>query len=103
MAIIFSPDPIVSGQTFPAATDIYDLRRAVNAVRALSGLAAATFTDATLTDVVVKAAHITELRAALAAARTALALSPVSYWNNPIAAGVVIDARDIMEIRGGVK
>jgi len=76
----------------------------VNAVRALwsSALAPAVFTDPTLQNVVAKAAHITELRAVLNEARQGLALLPVVYTTTP-AAGQVIAAAEINDLRGGVR
>ena len=76
----------------------------MNAVRALwsAALAAAVFTDPGLQNVVAKAVHLTELRAVLNEARQGLVLPPVVYTTAP-AAGQVISAADINDLRGGVR
>jgi len=78
------------------------MRTAVNAVRALAGLAAATFTDPASPGVIVKAVHITQLRSALDQARSALGLSS-GGWTDTVAPGAVIKAIDFQEIRNRVK
>jgi hypothetical protein len=78
----------------------------VRAVRALAGLTTATFTDPTITPgvMVVKAVHLTELRTALDAARSALSLPAISYTNPSPTAGVsFVSAADINDLRTGVK
>jgi hypothetical protein len=100
--VIFTDDPLVAGTTLIKAVHLAELRTAVNAVRALAGLAAATFTDAATPGVVVKAVHITQLRTGLDAALTALVL-PAGGYTNAVAAGVVIKAIDFQEIRNRVK
>jgi hypothetical protein len=100
--VIFTDDPLVAGTTFIKAVHLAELRTAVNAVRALAGLAAATFTDAATPGVVVKAVHITQLRTGLDAALTTLGL-PAGGYTNAVAAGVVIKAIDFQEIRNRVK
>ncbi|MFL6244924.1 MAG: hypothetical protein ACJ74H_02785 [Thermoanaerobaculia bacterium] len=53
------------------AAQRHELRRAVNVLCVEGGLAPFSFLDATLTGVKIKAAHLTELRTALNAARAA--------------------------------
>jgi Dual-action HEIGH metallo-peptidase len=100
--MIFTDDPLIAGTTLIKAIHLAEIRTAVNAVRALAGLAAATFTDAATPGVVVKAVHIAQLRTALDAALTALGL-PAGGYTNAVAAGVVIKAIDFQEIRNRVK
>jgi len=100
--VIFTDDPLVPGVTVIKAVHLAELRTAVNAVRALAGLPAATFTDAATPGVVVKAVHITELRTALDQALSALGL-PSGGYTNTISAGTIIRAIDFQEIRNEVK
>lgn len=100
--VIFTDDPLQPGVTVIKAVHLAQLRTAVNAVRALAGLAAATFTDAASPGVVVKAVHITELRTALDQALSALGL-PSGGYANTITAGAMIRAIDFQEIRNRVK
>src|SRR5262249_51924133 len=69
---IFTDDPIVPGSTKILAQHVLQMRTGVNAVRALAGLPAVTFTNAISPGTVIHSIDITELRTALAAARTAL-------------------------------
>jgi hypothetical protein len=76
------------------------------AVRALAGLSAFTFTDATLTPgtTTIMAAHLTDLRTALNAARALLPLPAIIYTNPTITAGTsVISAADLNNLRAGVQ
>lgn len=100
--VIFTDDPLIAGSTVIKAVHLAELRTAVNAVRALAGLSAATFTDAATRGVVVKAVHINELRSALDAAMSALGL-PSGGWTDTIAARTVIRAVHFQEIRNRVK
>ena len=100
--VIFTDDPLVPGVTVIKAVHLAEMRTAVNAVRALAGLAAATFTDPASPGVIVKAVHITQLRSALDQARSALGLSS-GGWTDTVAPGAVIKAIDFQEIRNRVK
>jgi hypothetical protein len=88
---------------FIRSVDVMELRTAVNAVRTLANLAAFSFTDSSLASVPMKTVHVQELRQALDAARSSLALPATAYGNQPLAAGTVILATHIQELRGGVK
>ncbi len=98
--IIFTDSPLVAGVTAIKAVHLTELREAVNAMRAAVGLAAASFTDPTLSSsIVIKAIHISELRTALSAARTTMRLTTV-YNDDPLVAGsTIIKAVHIQEIR----
>ncbi len=100
--VIFTDDPLVAGVTIIKAVHLAQLRTAVNAVRALDGLSAATFTDSATPGVVVKAVHITQLRSDLDAATSGLGL-PSGGWTNAITTGSIIRAVDFQEIRNRVK
>ena len=62
--------------------------------------------DATITAgvTIIKAAHVTELRTALNAARSTLSLPAISYSRPTLTTGVtVIFAADISELRNGTQ
>jgi hypothetical protein len=99
---VFTDDPIVPGSTIVRAEHLLQLRTAVNAVRALAGLTAATFATEVQPGTLVHAIDITELRSALDPARSALSLPALAYTNSA-AAGTVINAVDFMEIRNGMR
>ena len=102
--VIFTDDPLGPRSTVIKAVHLAELRTAVNAMRALAGLGAATFTDSATRGVVVKAVHITELRSDLDAAMQALGFTSfVGGYTNAISRGVVIKAVDFQEIRNRVK
>jgi PKD repeat protein len=101
-AVIFTDDPLVPGSTIIKAVHLAELRTAVNAVRALAGLSAATFTDSATPGVVIKAVHITELRTALDPALSALGL-PTGGYTDTISRGVIVKAVHIQELRNRMK
>ncbi len=94
------PDPAMQGFVGSHVTEV---RTAVNAVRALAGLAAASFADTNLTGVVWRAVHIEELRNALTPARVQLGLPAVSYTDPGSLAGLLFKAAYITDLRGGVQ
>ncbi len=97
-------DPLLTGVAVKT-THMAELRTAINAVRALAGLAAYSFTDAALSSgTAIKAVHLTDLRAALDAARASLLLPAISYTRPTITPGVSgISAVDLYELRNGVE
>ena len=94
-------DPAMQG--FIGASHVSEVRTAVNAVRALAGLGAASFTDTNLTGVVWRAVHIEELRNALNPAREQLPLPAVSYTDPDSLVGSFFKAAYITDLRGGVQ
>ena len=52
-----------------------------------------------LTGVVIRAEHISQLRVAVNAMRAAAALPPATYTDDPLAAGTVVKAAHILELR----
>jgi hypothetical protein len=96
-------DALVAPMPLVRAQHVLQLRTAVNAVRAAAGLAAVTFTPATLTGINVSAAHLVDLRNALAEARTTLGLPAMRDTSLPPAAGVTILAVHVTDLRGGVQ
>jgi hypothetical protein len=98
---VFTDDPLVAGVVVKTV-HLLEIRTAVESVRAVAGLPAATFSDADPAGVAIKAIHITELRSALDAARSALGLAPLMYTNAPLQ-GMPIRAIDFTELRNGVR
>jgi len=83
--------------------DILELRSAVTAMALLAGRASPSYTDVSLAGVLVKSAHIQELRTEVDAARSALLLPAPVYTDQPLTAGTLIRAAHVLEIRGVVK
>jgi hypothetical protein len=101
--ILFTDPTITPGVTPLRKVHMTELRTAVNAVRALAALPAATFTDPDLTGVAPKPVHFTELRTALNAARAALALPAIDYTDPVLTSGIRIKAAHLIDLRQGVK
>jgi hypothetical protein len=100
-------DPLLTEETTVIqAAHFTELRTAVNAVRTLAGLSAATFTDPVLTagTTMAKLVHLSELRSALDAARVTLGLIPVTYADAvPVAQTTVVKAAHLNELRSGLQ
>ncbi|HKR62132.1 MAG TPA: hypothetical protein VJZ00_00260 [Thermoanaerobaculia bacterium] len=104
MTTMFLDDPIVAGSTIVQAAHSTQLRAAIDAVRLLGGLGAATYTGTTPAAVVVIApAHVEEMRTRLDEARAALSLPTASYSERPLGALAVVKAVHINDLRGGLK
>ena len=101
-AITFTDNPLTVGSTLVKAVHVTELRQAVNAVRAAANLSAATWTDATLTNITIKAVHIQELRTNLDQALSALGLSTSAYTDASLT-GVAIKKVHLDELRQRVK
>jgi len=101
----FTDDPLQPRTTPVKMVHVTELRQAVNALRARTGLAAAIWTDATMTTGVTpaKAVHLTELRTALAAVYVAAGRTAPTYTHATITGGAtVISAVDVAELRAAV-
>lgn len=98
----FTDDPLQSGQTIVKGVHITELRGRINGLRTRFGLGAYTWTNGSLTGVVVTAAHVTELRTALSEAFTAHSLTPPTYTDPSLLAGTIIKAVHITELRNAV-
>jgi uncharacterized repeat protein (TIGR01451 family) len=103
--VIFSDANLVARSSTAKTTHVSQLRTAVNAVRALAGLPAASFTDATLSsNLQVKRIHVIELRTALDAARSVLSLPSITYSDSAVTIRVTtIKVAHIAELRSGVQ
>lgn len=100
--VIFSDDPVVTGTTTVKVAHVTELRRAVNAIRALASLAPASFTDpALVAGNTVKAAHVSQLRTSLDAARSALGLPAQSYSDSLTSGTTPIRGAHFTELRAG--
>lgn len=102
--VMFSDAPLVPGTTKVRTVHFTQLRAAVDAVRALAGLAPGVYTDTVLTagTTRVKALHVTDLRSRLDAARSALLLPPLTY-SQTVTSGATVRASQIEELRAGVR
>jgi hypothetical protein len=102
--VIFTDDPLVPGVTPVKAVHVNELRTAVNAVRALAGLAPFAFTDSITAGVAVKANHVMELRARFDDAKWSLLLFPPPWGDPTLIPGVtIITAAHFKELRNVVK
>ena len=98
----FTDDPLVPAATLIRAAHLGELRSAVNAVRALAGLPAASFSGPASPGTTIAAAQINELRAALDAALSALG-APAGGYTDSITAGVLVKANHFQELRSRVQ
>ncbi len=97
--IVFTDDPLTSS-TVIKATHASQLRTAVNAMRAATGLPSVAFIGGTT----VQAVHVTELREALDEARAAIGIPALTYTDATIVAGTTkVKAAHWSELRVGVK
>lgn len=94
----FTDDPLVAGTTQMKWAHMSELRRAVDAVRALAQLPAATYTNPGGAGTTIGNADMQEVRAALAAARGVLGL-PAATYTNTIMTGGWMKAIDFQEVR----
>jgi chitodextrinase len=101
--IVFTDDPLTVGVTIIKKDHVLELRTAVNAVRAAAGLSAASWTDTSLTGVVVQAVHISELRSNLDGALSALGLSTGGYTDTLTPGSTIVKAQHVTELRDRVK
>jgi hypothetical protein len=100
----FIDDPVVAGVTV-RAVHVTELRSRVNAVRSATGLAAFTFTDATLAAGItpVRAVHLGELRTAISQAYVAVGRMPPAFTDPGIQPRMtLVRAVHISELRAAV-
>ncbi len=101
---VFTDNTLVVGTTTAKAQHIIELRQAVDAMRAVAGLAPAPWTDATLTptSTIIKAVHIQELRTFLDSAASLLGYS-TSPYTDPSLSGLLIKRVHIEELRQRIR
>jgi hypothetical protein len=100
--VIFTNDPVIAQTTTIKAAHLAELRMAVNALRALAGQPATSFTGNATPGTVIAAVHVTQLRSALDVALNALG-RPAGGYTDAIGAGVPVRAVHFQEIRTRVK
>jgi hypothetical protein len=96
--VVFDDDPVVPRLTKVRAVHVTQLQTAVNAVRALAGLAPESFAAVAVRDRIY-ASHIQQLRTALAPARSALGLPAVTYARAILEPLMRIWASDVNDTR----
>jgi hypothetical protein len=103
--VIFTDPTLTGGTTKAKLVHFTQLLTAVNAVRTLAALGAASFTAPTpTTAVTVRRQHLLDLRTALDAARSSLALSALTYTDASITPGTTkVKTAHVDDLRNGVK
>jgi hypothetical protein len=101
----FTDDPLVAGVTQAKAQHVIELRQAVDALRAVAGLAPAQWRDPSLTpnSIFIKAAHVADLRTFLEEAAAGLGFAPQAYTDPDLGAGSHIKRIHIEELRQRVR
>lgn len=101
----FTDDPLVAGVTEAKAQHVLELRAAVDALRAVAGLAAAPWSDATLPprSAVIKVVHIDELRRYLEEAAARLGHAAAVYTDPSLSAGSFVRRIHVEELRHRVR
>jgi RHS repeat-associated protein len=87
-SISYTDDPLQSGVTVIKAQHFNELRLAINAVRQLAGLPAATWAQPSLSGEIIRAEHVQELRDRLSEALSALQLPAATYTDPTLTVGV---------------
>ncbi|HVQ38096.1 MAG TPA: PPC domain-containing protein, partial [Pyrinomonadaceae bacterium] len=102
---VFTDDTLVVGVTPARAQHIIELRQAVDALRAVAGLAPAPWTDTLLVPTFspIRTVHIQELRTYLDGAASSLGYSTQLYTDPGISSGFVIGRIHIEELRQRIR
>ena len=103
---VFTDNTLVAGVTTAKAQHITELRQAVDAMRAVAGLAPTPWTDPVLTPFAsgIKAVHILELRTYLEDAASRLGYAPGAPYTDPgLGAGTQIKRMHIEELRQRIR
>ena len=99
----FTDDPLVAGLTAISTAHVTELRARIDALRLRFGIAVFSWTDSTLAGGVVRAVHLTELRAALADVYTSAGTPSQTYTDPIVTPGVtLIKAAHIAELRSAI-
>jgi hypothetical protein len=99
----FTDDPIQTGVTPVRAIHVSELRTRIDALRERHGLSLPEWTDASLAGVVVKAAHITELRRALADVYVASRRAAPTFADPDVSVGMLIKTDHIVDLRAAIE
>lgn len=102
---VFTDNTIFAAVTIARAQHIIELRQAIDAMRAVAGLAPAPWTDPTLspTSSFIKAVHILELRTYLNDAASRLGYSTSPYTDPTVGTGFFIKRIHIEELRQRIR
>ena len=101
---VFTDDMITAQQTTVKAQHIIELRRAVDALRAVAGLGAAPWTDPSLASSnIIRAIHVLDLRMYLDDAATRLGYATSPYTDSSLTSGFVIKRIHIEELRRRIR
>jgi hypothetical protein len=102
---VFTDDTLLAGITTAKAQHILELRQAVDALRAVAGLGAANWTDASLspTGSIVKAIYILELRMFLDDVSARLGYSTAPYTDPSLSTGFSVKRVHLEELRQRVR
>ena len=99
----FTDDPLIAGVTPIKSVHLNELRARVDWIRAKRGLAPFAYSEPITPGTIVKAAHVSELRSALAAAYVASGLPAPTYTDMGLAAGMSIKVVHLAELRSAVR
>jgi hypothetical protein len=102
---VFTDNTLVAGVTVARAQHIIETRQAVDALRAVAGLAPAPWTDPALTpfSTMIKAVHIVELRTYLEDAASRLGYPAGTYTDPALGSGSMIKRVHIEELRQRIR
>jgi hypothetical protein len=102
---VFTDNTLLAAVTTAKAQHILELRQAVDAMRAVAGLAPAPWTDPTLSpfSAIIKGVHILELRTYLNDAASRLGYSTSSYTDPTLTTGFVIKRVHIEDLRQRIR
>lgn len=94
--------PLVSMQSIVKVQDIYDLRDAIDGLRASVGIKGGAWTNPRLKGRLIHAVDVEELRSSLTPALQSRGFS-VPVWIDPVLTGKVIKADHLTQVRNAVK
>ena len=99
----FTDDPLIAGVTPIKSVHLNELRARVDWIRSKLGLAPFFYAEPITPGAIVKAAHVSELRTALAAAYLAAGLPAPTYADTELAVGIAIKVVHVAELRSAVR
>ncbi|HBB96666.1 MAG TPA: hypothetical protein DC054_14875 [Blastocatellia bacterium] len=102
---VFTDDTIFAAVTIARTQHVIELRQAIDAMRAVAGLAPAPWTDPTLSPsgTIIKAVHILELRTYLDDAASRLGYSTSPYTDPSLTTGFLVKRVHIEELRQRIR
>lgn len=102
---VFTDDTLLAGLTTAKVQHVLELRQAIDALRAVAGLGAANWTDASLvpTGSIIKAVYIQELRMFLDDAAVRLGYPTAPYTDSTLSFGFSIKRVHLEELRQRIR